>query len=253
MPIVDPNKTLRFTFTELAEVDSTNAYALRCAERLPHGAVVLAKRQAAGRGRSGRKWHSPEGNLYMTVLIKDLPEPIRAWGMAWLTLAMAVAVCRTLEECGLAPRIKWPNDVLLQGRKVAGILAEARWQAGRISALALGVGVNLNMSSEEADTIEAGAAVVRQVLGNTVDIQRFAREVVTAFSAAVAAVDQTGPERLKQEIRRRAWFLGRTVAVAREGGTVSVRAVGLDDSGALLVEDERGQRHTVMSGDLTCW
>ncbi len=249
----DPDDRFRFTVLELGEVDSTNAHALRYADSLPHGTVVVAERQLAGRGRAGRSWHSPEGNLYMTLLLKDLPEPLHKWGMAWLTLAMAVAVCRVLEGYGLTPRIKWPNDVLLQGRKVAGVLAEARWQKGHPAAVALGVGVNLNMPPEEARKSGAAVSVVGQVLGKAVDITGFARQVLDTFAAAVDGVDHTGPERLREGVRRRACFWGRKVAVEHRGSTVCGRAVDLDDHGALLVEDHTGERHAVTTGDLTCW
>ncbi|MFO8034844.1 MAG: biotin--[acetyl-CoA-carboxylase] ligase [Candidatus Bipolaricaulota bacterium] len=253
MPTVDPNKSLRFSTTKLAEVDSTNAYALRCAEDLPHGAVIVADRQTAGRGRAGRRWHSPQGNLYMTVLLKEFPAGVKQWGLGWLTLAMAVAVARVLETRGLAPRIKWPNDVLLEGRKVAGVLAETRWHQGQPTVLALGIGVNLNMPPEEAAKLEVPAAVVAQVLGRSDDRDAFAEEVLVAFFAALGGVDDAGPQRLKRDVLQRSWFLGRSVLVKRAAGSLSGRAVGLDDQGALLVADESETVHTVLTGDVTCW
>ncbi len=253
MPAADRNEVFHFTVTELGEVDSTNAYALRCADDLSHGAVVLADRQTAGRGRSGRKWHSPPGNLYMTVLLKDLPAGVKKWGLGWLTLAMGVAVARVLEAQKLAPRIKWPNDVLLEGGKVAGILAEARWQQGRPTVVALGVGVNLNRPPEDAAEVDAPISVVALARGEPVDRRAFAEEVLAAFSEALGGVDSAGPDGLKREVLKRSWFLEKPVLVKRAGSSLSGRAVGVDDQGALLVADDEGQVHTVFAGDVTCW
>ncbi len=253
MPTADGNEALHFTVTELGEVDSTNAHALRCGDDLPHGAVVLADRQTAGRGRAGREWHSPQGNLYMTVLLKDFPAGVKKWGLGWLTLALAVAVARVLEARGLAPRIKWPNDVLLGRGKVAGILAEARWQQGRPTLVALGVGVNLDMSPEEVAKLEVPVSVVAQAQGESVDRRAFSEELLAAFSEALGGIDSAGPAVLKGEVLKRSWFLERPVLVKRAGGSLGGRAVGLDDQGALLVADDEGRVHTVLSGDVTCW
>lgn len=253
MPTSRVDEALRAARIHLAEVDSTNAYALRRADALPHSTVIVADRQTSGRGRAGRHWHSPAGNLYMTLVLKEFSPIVRSSGLGWLPLAMAMAVARCLEELGLSPGIKWPNDVLLPEGKVAGILAEARWQQGRPATIALGAGVNLNMPLEEMEHLDVPVASAAQARGQPVDRDDFAENLLDQFRRILNSLEATGPEELKQEIYNRAWFLGRNITVSQGPRALTGRAVGIDDQGALMVEDALGQLHTVLAGDVTCW
>ncbi len=252
MPTSKLDEALRPETIHLTEVDSTNAYALRNLGDLHHGAVIVADRQTAGRGRSGRDWYSPAGNLYMTIMLNQLPPTVSTQRLGWLPLAMAVAVARCLEEHGLAPGIKWPNDVLLPEGKVAGILAEARWQQGRPT-VALGVGVNLNTSPSNFEQLKVPVATVAHARGQPVDRDRFAERLLVLFRRAFGTLEGGDPETLKQEIYNRGWFLGKNVTVAQTARTLSGRAVGIDDQGALIIEDALGQLRTVLAGDVKCW
>jgi len=189
----------------------------------------------------------------MTILLKDPPHVIARSGPGWLTLGMAVAVCRALEGRGLSPQIKWPNDVLLNGGKVAGILAEGTWQDGRLVLMAVGLGVNLNMSREEADRIDRPVCVVSHVLGAPVDRAAFAGDVLDAFAGLLGRLDAAGPDQIKSLVLERACFLGTRVCVDGPRGRLSGQAIGLDERGGLLVVDDEQVQHTVVSGDVTCW
>jgi BirA family biotin operon repressor/biotin-[acetyl-CoA-carboxylase] ligase len=235
-----------------ADVDSTNTRALERATRgAPHGLVVIAEAQRAGRGRQGRAWFSPAGaGLYMSVLLRE-----RAWAgaLSLVTLAAGVATARGLSAAtGLAPELKWPNDVVIgrPWRKIAGILAESVTAGARIDAVVVGIGVNLRKSAfpteiadrataveMETDRVVEGTACVVEILAAlarvTSDLSAGrGADVVRAFRALSATglggapvrwTDATGPRR----------------GVARD----------IDDTGALLVDSE-GRRERLFSGEV---
>src|SRR5262249_5814013 len=129
----------------LPRTGSTNDEALaRARAGAPHGLVIVADEQTRGRGRLGRVWHSPPGdNLYLSVLLRRDRPP--AWALP-LPLIAGVAVSDTLEGFSCGTAIKWPNDVLIDGRKVAGILTESSTVGGRLEAIVVGIGVNVNVA-----------------------------------------------------------------------------------------------------------
>ncbi len=154
-------------------VDSTNTVAMEMGEKdAPHGTVVVADRQTKGRGRLGREWVSPSGNIFMSVLLKPTVTPAEA---ALLTMTAGVACVRALREAtGLQVEIKWPNDLMVSGKKLGGILTEMKSRGPRILFAVVGIGINLNargsdLSPELSTTatslrIETGRKILRNGL-----------------------------------------------------------------------------------------
>ena len=220
-------------FVEKDEAGSTNddARAL-AASGAPHGAVVLARRQHAGRGRDGRAFRSPEGGLYMSVVVRPRAPPAR-WGL--IPLAAGLAVVDALAAHGFPARLKWPNDVLLDDRKLGGILVESR--LGDDAFAIVGIGVNVRAAPLPEATCLAEHGAPPEMLG-------MARDVRDALLRAVdAAADE--PARLVQRIRDACATLGRDVVW--EGGAGI--AADIDEDGALLVE-RNGARVRVIAGDV---
>jgi BirA family biotin operon repressor/biotin-[acetyl-CoA-carboxylase] ligase len=146
-------RTFGRTLHVLAEVPSTNTTAAAWAqEQAPHGAVVVAECQTAGRGRLGRHWHSPSGNnLYCSVLLRTMParEQQPLW-FSWIPLLAALAVTRAVQVVGgLKPSVKWPNDILVGDRKLGGILCESSGVGTAHAVVVVGVGVNVNLREDE--------------------------------------------------------------------------------------------------------
>lgn len=214
-------------------VGSTNAVALAWAEAgAPDGALVLADAQTQGRGRLGRRWYTPPGAaLAFTLILRPLPAegPTLSRWAVWGGLAVALA----LEGAwGLRPQLKWPNDVLLDGRKVAGVLAETLWQGDRPQAVALGIGVNLAPS---AVPLEAGldfpAGCVAQAVGRPVARWPFLRRVLEALLAWRTQVPTAA---FLQAWEARLAYRGRAVQATLPGGE-SIQGVveGLTPQGEL--------------------
>lgn len=231
--------------------DSTNLRAHDLGEAgAAEGTVVIADRQTAGKGRLGRSWISPPGvNLYASVLLRPSILPYHAPQLSFLS---AVAVARAVEEIsGLAPSVKWPNDVLLRGRKIAGLLNEMSAETEGIHYVILGIGVNLNMRSEQfpAD-LRYPATSLALEKGEPVARAAFARALLRHLDSLYELYLEVGfPPVLK------AWeaffdLIGRQVEVDYQSRCVQGRVEGLDDDGALLLRLADGRAEKVLAGDV---
>jgi BirA family transcriptional regulator, biotin operon repressor / biotin---[acetyl-CoA-carboxylase] ligase len=222
-----------FSLRHYAEIDSTNSEARRLAvSGAPSGLVVWADRQSAGHGRQGRAWQSPPGNLYCSILLR--PEASAA-ETAQLSFASALAVCDAIPG-DLAPRCKWPNDVLIGGKKVAGILLESEGVGGKIAALIVGIGVNI--ASHPPDTEMPATS-----LGPAVTPATMLAAICRHFLSWHDIWRTQGFTPLREAWLARAHGLGSDIRV-RYGTTETLgRFVDLDASGALVLENSEGRRH----------
>lgn len=224
-------------------LDSTNEYVLRNVEVLPDRSVVTADTQTAGKGRLGRSWASPPGGLYASLLLKPAPRvgDARAAG-----LLVADLVCEILEKQGVKPVVKWPNDVLIGDRKLAGVLAESHFPAVHgESWLILGFGVNLSVVP---DTGAAGRGLEPTALS------RHGRGVplpLELLEWILSRMNETWPDRTTNPlsgriagINSRLWRRGNLVRVsAGDGRVVYGSVLGLDESGRLKLASASGVRY----------
>jgi BirA family transcriptional regulator, biotin operon repressor / biotin---[acetyl-CoA-carboxylase] ligase len=220
-----------------ATLDSTNRRALDAArDGAADGLVVVAEAQTAGRGRLGRGWEAPPGSsLLVSVLLRPVGDPGRVVMAAGVALAAAVG-----EVTGVVAGLKWPNDLVVGDRKLAGVLAEAEGEA-----LVVGAGCNVNWDSFPAElaatatacNLEAGGPVDRDAL-----LDAFLDRFADALGAGDAVVD---------DYRARLATLGRAVRVEHvRGDDLLGTAVGVTDDGALVVRDDGGRDHVVVAADV---
>jgi BirA family biotin operon repressor/biotin-[acetyl-CoA-carboxylase] ligase len=231
-------------------IGSTSDEAHRLArEGAPHGTAVVAEAQTAGRGRRGRAWSSPEGrNLYLSLILRPvaLPPP-RA---PELTFVAAVAGCQALVDHGVDCRIKWPNDLLFQGKKLGGILTELHATGDRIDSVIVGIGLNVNLlASELPEELLATATSARQALGRPVDRAGVLVSLLSALGEAERLHQQEGFEAIREAWRARSATLGQQVRVRTTREVLEGEAVDLDLDGALLVRTARGTER-VVAGDV---
>lgn len=219
---------------------STNTY-LKEHPDLPHGATVIATHQTAGRGRKGRAFFSPDGGLYMSVLIR---RELEAKTVGLLTCATAVAVARAIE--GLFPlsvQIKWVNDLLIRGKKVCGILAEGSVTDGWA---VIGIGVNVN-TVDFPDDIAAIATSLYNESGKTVTADALAAAILNTLEPLLDTLDAGV---FLEENRRRSAVIGKDITVHRGAETFKAYAVDIDEAGGLIITTENGEE-ILTSGEVS--
>jgi BirA family biotin operon repressor/biotin-[acetyl-CoA-carboxylase] ligase len=235
-----------------AEVDSTQRLAReRARAGAPEGTVVIAEAQSAGRGRLGRHWHSPPGtNLYCTLILRPARPPAVVPQLALVAgVAVADAVCEAL---GRAAQLKWPNDVLVDGRKVAGILTELEGEAERVSFVLVGIGVNVNADPATfPDDIAAGATSLRVAAGAPLDRIAFTAGLLAAVEARYGQFLAGGFAAIRPAFEATAFLTGRAVRVSGPDAAAHGRVVGVDDDGALLLARDGGGTQRVLAGEVT--
>lgn len=236
-----------------SSLDSTNGEAREQARRgAGEGTAILADSQSRGKGRLGRPWESPPvGNVYVSLVLRPEIPPVKA---PQLTLMAGVAVCRALiKVSSLEARLKWPNDVLVRGRKVAGILTEMESESGKIKFVILGVGVNVNWREEDMpSSIRDTATSLRSETGKEISRASVAGEIFDELEDWYADFLKEGfSSRMREEWNRLSWINGKRVTVTLPDGIISGEALGLDRNGALLLRDEQGKTHSVVVGDVS--
>jgi BirA family biotin operon repressor/biotin-[acetyl-CoA-carboxylase] ligase len=237
----------------LATVDSTNSEAER---QLAAGStvplVILASEQTAGRGRRGRVWHSPPaGNLYSTFVFRPKLEPAR---LQDFTLWMGLNVCELVSNfCRIEPGLKWPNDLLLGGRKAGGMLTEARVDADQIRDLVFGLGLNLNgRAADLPRELQRTATSLADATGAPVDLNRFAAALIgRVLSAYDQFVEGGYRDRFADLWKRYDVLRGRPVSVVQGTRTVAGTATGIDDEGSLIVRLPSGRTERFRAGEVT--
>ncbi len=231
----------------LDEVDSTNTHARDLARRgAPEGLVVVADHQTAGRGRLDRRWESPPGaNLLASIILR--PE-CTGDDLHLCTGAVALAAADACREvAGVEAVLKWPNDLLVGGSKLAGVLAEAEFAGGSLAAVVVGIGVNVAWPGPD----EAGGTCLGDLAaGPPVDRRVLLERLLGALAPRRALLDDpAGRRTLAEEVRRRCATVGQAVRVVLAGEELSGLAAGIDDAGRLVVETASGPR-LVSAGDV---
>jgi BirA family biotin operon repressor/biotin-[acetyl-CoA-carboxylase] ligase len=236
-------------------IDSTNRLGFDLArEGAPHGTVVIAEAQTAGRGRLGRSFYSPpHRNLYTSVVLRP---SLSASEAATVILAAAIAVAETVAKSLASPgavEIKWPNDVLLDGLKTSGILMELSAEATRVGFLVLGIGVNLNVDRDSfPEDFRSLATSLASQSGRTVDRADFTRRLFGTLEDVLDVHAERGWDALRPRFQEFFRMLGRRIRISdlAEGETTGVcRAI--DPDGALRLERDDGEGIRVLAGDVT--
>jgi BirA family biotin operon repressor/biotin-[acetyl-CoA-carboxylase] ligase len=232
-------------------IDSTNTQARQLAEDgAREGEIVIAEQQTRGRGRLGRVWVSPPFvNLYLSVVLRPELPPVHAPQM---TLTAAVALADTVAYFTPdPPAIKWPNDILVRGKKLAGILTESSVSAERINYVILGIGVNINFAHAlMPEVIRGRATSLMECAGGTVSREAFLGRLIQHLDRCYGILGEAGFARIAP--RWEAYFnlRGQRVRVEMGDETLAGVAKGIDSDGALIVEGERGQFHRILAGDV---
>jgi BirA family biotin operon repressor/biotin-[acetyl-CoA-carboxylase] ligase len=232
------------------ELPSTSDRAKELADAgAEHGTVVVAEAQTAGRGRRGRSWASPaRRNLYFSVVLRPELPPART---AEITLVASVALCDALRQAGVRAGIKWPNDLLASGKKIAGILTELAAEPDRVHWIVLGAGVNVNARREDfPEELRGEATSVLLERGQAAPRALFAAACFTSLEEWLDRHAEEGFGPVREAWRARSVTLGREVVVKTDGREIAGTAEDIDEGGALLVRSGAGVER-ILAGDVT--
>ncbi len=228
-------------------IGSTNDEAKRLASMgEPEGTLVVADTQTAGRGRSGRQWVTPPGAAIAMSLI--LRPTIPSFQITQTALLGGLVVLEGIEQAtGLTAQLKWPNDVLINGRKVAGVLAEAAFTGDKLESVVLGIGVNVNAGPPPDLSLEYPATCLAAEAGHLLEREPLVNAIIAAFDARYR---QLGTAALRQAWAKHLAMLGKKVKAIGPGETVFGTLEGVTDEGAAVIRLESGERRTVLAGDV---
>jgi BirA family biotin operon repressor/biotin-[acetyl-CoA-carboxylase] ligase len=241
-------------FIRLEETDSTNGYALRNIHELKDRQVIVAEKQFSGRGRLGRKWVSDvKDNVYMSIVLKPCTVFNKEVPLKNITQYASVVLCRVLENYGIDPEIKWPNDVLVNEKKIAGILSEVSSHGESLKGFVLGIGVNLNLTSAQLAAIDQPATALNILIDRPVDKNSFIELFEEEFFKRYDAFLERGFMFIKAEYVKKSSFLGRDIQINLINSTNRGIAKSINDDGSLQMIKDNMEENTVTVGDLVCY
>lgn len=233
------------------EITSTNDKAKElAAETSSHGYLVVSDYQSKGKGRRGRSWESPKGtSIYMTLVLKPRMSPDC---ISSVTLVAALAVKQAIaRQLSIDCKIKWPNDLVVNGKKICGILTEMSSQPGFIEHVVIGIGINAN-TTEFPEEIRQTASSLMLETGEHVKRSKLVSEFLNCFEPLYDEFEQTGSLHfMKEEYDDHLVNRNEKVRVLEPGNEWEGMAIGINDSGGLLVKDEKGRIHEVLSGEVS--
>jgi BirA family transcriptional regulator, biotin operon repressor / biotin---[acetyl-CoA-carboxylase] ligase len=234
------------------ETTSTNDVTEKLArDGVKEGAVVFAESQTKGRGRMGRHWVSPRAKgLWFSVLLRPKLRPMEA---TRLTIAAATALCRAIHaKTEISPQIKWPNDVLIRGKKIAGILTEMRAELDHVNYLVLGIGVDVNVSmSDLPSEVRKTATSLKIEAGHAIDRAEMAIAILKELDRDYSRIAAGDFETVADEWEELCSTIGRDVRITVGDRVLQGRAESLDSDGALLLRTQHGRLERVIGGDVS--
>ncbi len=243
-------KTVGKELVLLPKIDSTNILAMELALKgSPEGTVVAAETQSRGKGRLGRTWISPKGNLYLSVILRPMIPVHKA---PLITMMGAVAVASAIRAiCEVAAAIKWPNDILISGKKVSGLLTEMSAEQDRIRHIVLGIGVDVNMDMEalppEVRVLSTSlAAETGKRINRTTLLQEILRSIECWYQAFLE-----NPAKVLREWQKLNVTLGSRIRVTGAGENLEGFAKGIDEDGRLIIRLDDGSARLVAAGDVS--
>jgi BirA family biotin operon repressor/biotin-[acetyl-CoA-carboxylase] ligase len=235
--------------------DSTQNIAISLAEENlnPHGIVIIAEQQKSGRGRQKRKWFSPKGGIWLSVVLKP---HIPTAQITLLPFAAALAVHDAIKKSTeLDAKIRWPNDVTISGKKVAGILIDISTEAEQVNYAVIGIGINANVdSSAISSCLENSIAVtsISDELGHNTSMLGLTRELLERLEYYYLELERRGPCTIIEKWKKNSDVLGRKVAVVQNNKTIQGIAADIKEDGSLLLRAEREDMN-VIADDIHVW
>ncbi|MCA0985754.1 biotin--[acetyl-CoA-carboxylase] ligase [Guptibacillus algicola] len=218
-------------------------------EGIQDGAIVVADEQTAGKGRLGRSWHSPKGSgIWTSIILRPKLPPQRA---PQFTLIAAVSVVQAIrKQTGLEAEIKWPNDILINGKKIVGILTELQAEADQIKSVIIGMGINVNAAKEDFPSDLTTATSLKIESGEDVNRAALLASILNELEVLYTEYMENGFRMIKLLWESYAISLGRKIKARTLNGVIEGLAKGITEEGVLLLESDDGEVHHIYSADI---
>jgi len=246
------SKTLRIDFVKklcvFDSLDSTNSTAKELAlAGAEEGTIVIAQTQTHGRGRFDRIWQSPEGGVYLSVILRPIVSPERT---SLLSFVAALAVTTTLESYGVHVTIKWPNDVRVNGKKIAGILLESEVKGPTVNYVVIGIGINLNVNLIRLSSdLRSRSTSMLSELNHAIDAYEFLTRFFLQFTSFYTHFKEKHYNYIVNQWKIKTDTIGKIIRVQTPFVTLEGTALDIDQSGFLLLKSDTGAIKKIMSGD----
>lgn len=239
-------KSIGVEIYSYTKTDSTNSLAYDLAEKgVREGAVVIAEQQSKGRGRLGRRWISPPGGVYLSCIIKPRITPNE---IQQFTLVSALGVVDAIKEItGLDTRIKWPNDILINDKKICGILMEMKAETDRIDFIVVGIGINVNVNDK---MLPDTATSLKKELGQYISRINIVKALLRNMEREYCVFREKGFHAVRKKIKEFSYTLGRHVSVKSHNAVYEGEAIDIDGDGALIIRLDTGGIQRILSGDI---
>lgn len=240
----------KYNIITIEQVDSTNKYALENFSTFDDKTVIFTKDQTMGRGRYNRKWVCDDSeNLYASIILK--PQNTEDFPFANLTQYLSTIICKCLKnEFKINAEIKWPNDILINGYKISGILAESKMQNGKITGIILGFGININLKQETLDKIDQKATSLSVLLDKTFNPENILNLICDEFFKNYDDFINEGFKFIKSEYLANCNFLGKKITIKESDKKNEYFALSIDDDGLLIVKNEIDEECRIITGDI---
>jgi len=238
-------------FVVFNEISSTNLKAKELAQKnAGEGTIVISKIQKKGRGRFTRTWESPSGGLYFSIILRPECEPDKT---TLLPLIGALSVCKTVSSIiDLDVKIKWPNDVLIDGKKVCGILLESESGKDKLKFVILGIGINLNTDmSSLSEELHRFSTSISNEIGINLDYYDFLKKLLVNLVKYYTMFAEGKFEMIVNEWKNNSDTIGRKLIIDMSTEKINATAIDVDSSGFLIVKTEDGEVKKINSGDCT--
>jgi BirA family biotin operon repressor/biotin-[acetyl-CoA-carboxylase] ligase len=222
-------------------LDSTQDLALKIAERKPEGTVIIAEEQAKGKGRFGKEWYSPQGGIWFSLILKPKTE---LWNITLLPLAIGVAIADSLTKLNLDVRLKWPNDLVINNKKVAGILLDVSAEEAKVNYIVIGVGINANIDDDRL--LGLNATSIKMELGYEIDRVKLTQDILRSIEYRYEHFDEC-----LNDYKARCITLNRRVNVKTLSEEFVGDAVNIDTDGSLIIVLDDNSIRRVFSSEVS--
>ena len=232
------------------KVFSTNSIAKFLANHdAEEGTVLISEIQTKARGRLGKKWEAPEGGIWMSLILRPQVPPAR---IGLITLATGVAIAKSIRSLGVDARIKWPNDVLIHGKKISGVLTEVNATFNEIDWIVVGIGIDSNLKLEDfSEDIRIGTTTLTEELPTKVDENELIAIFLNEFEKVYELYKDGEIETILKDWRDLADTIGKYVNITQTGGKITQGyVVGINNEGSLIIERQDGTLEKIISGEL---